>query len=261
MDTGNIGKQIAKIRKEKGLTQKQLGEMLSVSDKTVSRWERGDTVPDIYILADIARQFEITIDELAGHKKSEDTNGEIQSESDNRIVTEKCDCEKRGKKYILTAKAISISTVVIAFLVTFLLSFAGYYSVPFIISLCLIGAGVIADVVLFLVFFIKTQERKTDRITFIKKYINNFMLLLSGTGLLLPPVISHCVGLIYFAPDTQAVASVLLYMMYSSMPFDSYYATVFEWVIYGTAAFALIYSFCLLIKGLVLIMLKRHPTL
>ena len=47
MDIKKIGKFIAVNRKAKGLTQEQLGEMLGVSNKTVSRWENGNYMPDL----------------------------------------------------------------------------------------------------------------------------------------------------------------------------------------------------------------------
>ena len=43
----DFGKMIVRLRKEKGMTQKQLAEMLNVSDKAVSRWENGKNYPDI----------------------------------------------------------------------------------------------------------------------------------------------------------------------------------------------------------------------
>ncbi len=63
---------IATLRKEKGLTQRELAEILSVSDKTVSHWEREESSPDISLLPLIAEIFDITVDELlrGGRKES-----------------------------------------------------------------------------------------------------------------------------------------------------------------------------------------------
>ena len=47
MDQIKIGKFIAALRKEKGLTQEKLGEKLGVTNKTVSRWENGNYMPDV----------------------------------------------------------------------------------------------------------------------------------------------------------------------------------------------------------------------
>ena len=54
MDQVKIGNFLKKLRKEKGITQEQLAEILNVSGRTVSRWETGNNMPDISILVDIA---------------------------------------------------------------------------------------------------------------------------------------------------------------------------------------------------------------
>ena len=59
-------------RKEKGITQEQLAEILNVSGRTVSRWETGNNMPDISILVDIADYYDISIPEIiSGERKSE----------------------------------------------------------------------------------------------------------------------------------------------------------------------------------------------
>lgn len=64
MDAKLTGKLISEKRKEKGLNQIQLGELLNVSNRTVSKWEKGDGYPDITLLPEIANCLGITIDEL-----------------------------------------------------------------------------------------------------------------------------------------------------------------------------------------------------
>ena len=59
-----VGSFIAKIRKEKNLTQKELAEQLFVSDKTVSKWERGLSMPNVVLLIPIADVLDITVTEL-----------------------------------------------------------------------------------------------------------------------------------------------------------------------------------------------------
>lgn len=65
-----LGAFIAHLRKEKGLTQKQLSEILNVSDKTVSHWEREESSPDISLLPLLADTFSITVDELLRGEKA-----------------------------------------------------------------------------------------------------------------------------------------------------------------------------------------------
>lgn len=64
MDQEKIGSFIKDIRKEKGLTQEQLAEKLGVSQKSVSRWETGKTMPDYALLPDICEILEINVAEL-----------------------------------------------------------------------------------------------------------------------------------------------------------------------------------------------------
>lgn len=60
----NFGENIRKLRIEHGLTQEELADFLGVSFQAVSKWERGDTVPDIYMLPTIAAFFGVTTDHL-----------------------------------------------------------------------------------------------------------------------------------------------------------------------------------------------------
>ncbi|MGN1421554.1 MAG: helix-turn-helix domain-containing protein [Eubacterium sp.] len=59
-----LGKNIAALRKEKGMTQEELAQMLGVSPQAVSKWENLTSCPDIALLPDIAEIFGVTVDEL-----------------------------------------------------------------------------------------------------------------------------------------------------------------------------------------------------
>ncbi len=69
MDTVKIGKYIAGKRKALGMTQAQVAEKLGMSDKSVSKWERGEGLPDVYILAQIAQLYGITVSNLIGEEE------------------------------------------------------------------------------------------------------------------------------------------------------------------------------------------------
>lgn len=58
------GNRISSLRKNKNLSQEDLAELLNVSRQTISKWETGDTLPDVYNAVAIARVFHITLDEL-----------------------------------------------------------------------------------------------------------------------------------------------------------------------------------------------------
>ena len=62
MNIKKVGEQIAVLRKVKGLTQSELGERIGVSFQAVSKWERGETLPDVTLLPDLAKILETTVD-------------------------------------------------------------------------------------------------------------------------------------------------------------------------------------------------------
>ncbi len=62
MNTSKIGEQIALLRKNKGLTQAELGEQLNITFQAVSKWERGETLPDTAVLLDLATALDTTVD-------------------------------------------------------------------------------------------------------------------------------------------------------------------------------------------------------
>jgi len=60
----NFAKKLLALRTEAGMTQSELGEKLSYSDKTVSKWERGEAIPDASVLKKISRIFSVSVDYL-----------------------------------------------------------------------------------------------------------------------------------------------------------------------------------------------------
>ena len=84
MDQIKIGKFIAALRKEKGLTQEQLGEKLGVTNKTISRWENGNYTPDVEMLALLSKEFGVSINELISGERllAED----FKKAADNNLV-------------------------------------------------------------------------------------------------------------------------------------------------------------------------------
>lgn len=69
MDQIAIGKFIAQCRKEQGLTQEQLSEKLGVSSKSVSRWENGNTMPDMSMFQTLCSIFNVELAELLSGKR------------------------------------------------------------------------------------------------------------------------------------------------------------------------------------------------
>ena len=74
MNQEKIGKFISELRKEKNMTQEQLADKLGISNKSISRWENGKTMPDYSLLNDICNEFNITINELLSGERIEKEN-------------------------------------------------------------------------------------------------------------------------------------------------------------------------------------------
>ena len=113
MDNEKFGKFIQKLRKEKNMTQKQLGEKLNITDKAISKWERGLSFPDISMLNSIAETFDITVIELLnceiGVKDEIDVEKAIQ-EAVEKITKSQ---EKKKNKLKKLKKVSSIISVII----------------------------------------------------------------------------------------------------------------------------------------------------
>lgn len=82
MDKEKIGLFIKELRKEKNQTQRELAEKIHVTDKAVSKWERGLSIPDTAILPDLAKELNISIHELLqGEKNKSNTIETVQAEN------------------------------------------------------------------------------------------------------------------------------------------------------------------------------------
>lgn len=105
------GRNIAALRGRAHLTQAELGEKISYTDKAVSRWERGEAVPDAYVLLMIAELFGVTVDYLLHeHPEGEEDDTipqliEIAPDDEKRLA------EKKKKKNHFIIEMISFLSV------------------------------------------------------------------------------------------------------------------------------------------------------
>ena len=91
MNQIKIGKFIAECRKAQNLTQMQLAEKLNITDKAISKWERGDGLPDAYIISKMCELFGVSVDYMITP----------HSEQDRKVETKPI---KKTKKIISSAK-------------------------------------------------------------------------------------------------------------------------------------------------------------
>ncbi|MDD7517639.1 helix-turn-helix domain-containing protein [Ruminococcus flavefaciens] len=109
MDQLKIGKFISQMRKEKGLTQKQLGEELLISDKTVSKWETVKGMPEVSLMLPLCEKLGINVNELlTGERIPEEDYKKKAEENIMNIMREK---EESVKKVIIEAVAFVITVL------------------------------------------------------------------------------------------------------------------------------------------------------
>jgi len=85
-----VAKNITDLRLLNNMTQMELAEKLNYSDKTVSKWERGESTPDISVLVEISDIFGVTLDYLVGRDTIEDRvreNKKKESRYNHRVIT------------------------------------------------------------------------------------------------------------------------------------------------------------------------------
>lgn len=105
-----IGRFIFELRKERGLKQKELAEILSVSDKAVSRWEIGKGIPDVTSLEGLSEYFGVTINELlVGKRVEQEDIGQIADETVKHFVEK----EKSMKRRLIMSVGLMVVFVVL----------------------------------------------------------------------------------------------------------------------------------------------------
>ena len=119
-----IGSNIANYRKRSGLTQAGLAEKLNYSDKAVSKWERGESIPDVIILMQLAEQFGITVNDLLEDPDAlpeETTRFQHAMEQ----VSEKALKRKANKSIIL-----GLSSILVWFVALFVFVVVSSFDIP-----------------------------------------------------------------------------------------------------------------------------------
>ena len=137
IDMIKIGKFISACRKEKGLTQAQLAEKFGITDRAVSKWETGKSVPDASIMLELCEQLGINVNELLSGEKLDMTNYNEQAEKNILALKES---EEKANKNMLFMEVVIGTISTVAFIV--MLLFGAY--VPGLaqgwrIAMCAVG--------------------------------------------------------------------------------------------------------------------------
>lgn len=151
MEKKTMGTFLAALRKANGMTQQEVADILNVSNKTISKWERDDGCPEIMMLPAIAELYNITVDELL--------KGERIANSENSDTAKDIKTEKRAK-YIFDRSLTkytnySIISMVLgaaAVIFTFIMGLFGSL-IPCIFAIAFLAASIIIEGIAFNSFF------------------------------------------------------------------------------------------------------------
>lgn len=137
MDQQQIGKFIAECRKEKGLTQSQLAEMLGVSDKSISRWENGNTMFDYTLYEPLCEILDIQITELLYGKRMSNEEKTIQGNKTALHIF-------KTKTYLKILKILSDILIIVGILLSGIIFNVLYdhmdeVSVPLVVTVMICG--------------------------------------------------------------------------------------------------------------------------
>lgn len=143
MDSLKIGKFIAAERKARALTQRELAERLNISDKTVSKWECGNGLPDVSVMLPLCDILQINVNELlSGERLSEQNYLKKAEENMVNLIKEK---EENKKKLILS---LVVTFITLASAITLIL-IAGLFemsilirAVLIILAILVLGSGI-----------------------------------------------------------------------------------------------------------------------
>lgn len=152
MDAPKFGTFIAQCRKEKSMTQSELAAKIMVTDKAVSRWERGKGFPDINLLLPLAEALEVSVLELMHSERQKEKVQLFQEDTIIVYLMENAvEMNKQNKQQDRIIACISCITM---FFVTFFIKFYGYGS---------IGGGIVAGAFIAFIpigFYLLISNRK-----------------------------------------------------------------------------------------------------
>lgn len=112
MEKRRLGNFISKLRKEKGLTQKELASALCITDKAVSRWETGKSYPDIEIMQSIAAYFDVSVNELLQGERIAEKD--IVDISDRNLLDALKRLKKNEERFTMTIVILIVLVMVLA---------------------------------------------------------------------------------------------------------------------------------------------------
>jgi len=138
MDQIKIGKFIASCRKEQGMTQAVLAEMLGISDRAVSKWETGKSMPDSGIMLELCEMLKINVNELLSGER---IMAEVyDTRAEENLLEMRRQVEEKNRQLLRTEYLISFPAVIAGLFMCFV---AAYVELPVWVRATLIAVAVV----------------------------------------------------------------------------------------------------------------------
>lgn len=184
MDMKKIGSFLKELRKEKGLTQEQLAEIIGVAGRTVSRWETASNMPDLSILIQLAEFYDIEVSEiLDGERKNNEMNKELK-----QTLTKVADySEAKKKKFADVCNLVLLITFIICAitLVVQLIIFVNIkYVIGEIITILIGGFAAITMTIKNGLWDISSKQKITPLRDIITSGIMSFIFTVAGSAMI-----------------------------------------------------------------------------
>ncbi len=122
MDQKKVGEFLSQLRKEKGLSQKELAGKIGVTDKTISRWETGSYMPDIETLAVLSEFYDVLINELISGERLEGQAVIQRSEENVKYMAKKFRCKLKTVYTVAVTAVICLTLVFLSVCVVMFLN-------------------------------------------------------------------------------------------------------------------------------------------
>ena len=149
MDQVKIGKFIAQMRKEQNLTQRGLADKLSISDKTVSKWERGRGLPEVSLMLPLCGALGITVNDLLTGQRVAEADYQTRAEENMmNLLRENTENKKRMALSVICGCVTVIAVCALVALASFLEVAAGWRVALLALALLTAAAGIAAAAML-----------------------------------------------------------------------------------------------------------------
>lgn len=152
MNQQKIGKFIAECRKEKKLTQEQLAERLGISDRAVSKWERGLNLPDASLMLSLAKILDISVNELLSGEIIKER--EYMNKAEKNLIELKEVIERSNKRFLV----LEIVLLIISVFALVIMIYTSSIVNEMFLKCILIGGGCIILVLSLIFSFIIEKE-------------------------------------------------------------------------------------------------------